>query len=61
VFARREPDRWPRYNPSELKNAPLSTRARRERRRRRIRATFWVTTFLAALAAASWLLSMTRG
>jgi hypothetical protein len=57
----REPDRWPRYNPSELKNARLSTRAMRERRKKRSRTALLVLGFMVAVLAATWLITAARG
>ena len=60
VFVVNERKKWPRYRPAALRRAPLSTRARRERYRRRARS-FILAGVSIVLLAASWLLLSLRG
>ncbi|HEY3216964.1 MAG TPA: hypothetical protein VGK93_10780 [Candidatus Eisenbacteria bacterium] len=58
LFSARQETKWPRYSPTELKSAPLSTRARRVRRQRLERIA-WSATIAAIILvglAAIWLL-----
>jgi len=61
VLTRKEPTNWPRYSPSELKRAPLSTRARNERRRRRTRIGAWFVICVLGLAATIGFVFWLRG
>ena len=55
LFVRQTPrEDWPHYRPSDLKSAPLSSRARRRRRRRLWTVTLALTTALLFLAAVAW-------
>jgi len=55
LFVRQTPrEDWPRYRPSDLKSAPLSTRARRRRRRRLWTLTLGLFTLLLFAAAVAW-------
>ena len=59
LFNARQDTKWPRY-PAELKSAPLSTRARRARRRRVERIALIMTTAVVGIALIGWWL-VTRG
>ena len=52
--------KWPGLSPSGLHSAPLSTRARRERRRRWERIAGIATLIMMALAAMTLLVIATR-
>jgi hypothetical protein len=52
LFAKQDQTHWPRYSPSELKSAPLTRRAQRERRKRFWRAVLIVMLFAATIAGA---------
>jgi hypothetical protein len=47
-------DALPRVKAAEDKRAPLTTRARGERRRRRMRRVLWTLALLGAIAGAAW-------
>lgn len=61
VFSANPRIKWPRYRPAELKNAPLTSRARRERNRRRIRNALAVASLAIATTAAFWAWLSWRG
>jgi len=60
VFTAKQYVKWPRYNPAELKNARLTTRARRKRNRRWVRVSLAAAGLL-GLAAAFWAWLSLRG
>ncbi len=62
LFVRQKPrEHWPHYRPSDLKAAPLTTRARRLRRRRLWTLALGLTMALFVLAAGAWTVLIWRG
>jgi len=65
LFLRNARTVWPRFSAADVRSARLSTRARRERRRRVTRMmllSFLLSgLFLTAVAAALWLMVFLRG
>lgn len=62
LFVRQTPRQdWPHYRTADLKAAPLSSRARRQRRRRLWTMVLGAATALLFLAAAAWTVLSWRG
>jgi hypothetical protein len=62
LFVRQTPrEDWPHYRTADLKAAPLSSRARRLRRRRLWTRVLGLATALIFLGAAAWTLLRWRG
>jgi hypothetical protein len=61
LFVRKRQTQWPRYRPAQVRAAPLSTRARRLRRRRLWTTTLSIMTAMAVVAIAAWAVWMWRG
>jgi hypothetical protein len=57
LFVRQTPrEEWPHYRAADLKNAPLSTRARRLRKRRLSTIVLGAAVVLVLMAALAWTL-----
>lgn len=56
LFTVRQRVVWPRLSAAELRNAPLGTRARRERRRRRIRLAMGISLATVVAGMVAWLM-----
>ncbi len=62
LFVRQTPrEDWPHYRAADVKSAPLSTRARRLRRRRLGTIVLGVAVVLVLMAALAWTLLSWRG
>jgi hypothetical protein len=62
LFVRQKPrEDWPHYRPSDLKAYPLTSRARRLRRRRLWTVTLGVTMALLVLGVGAWTMLNWRG
>lgn len=55
LFVRKPEIKWPRYRPAEVRAAPLSTRARRLRRRRVGAIATGVVLAMIVIAAIAWI------